>query len=83
MECLEYQKKRFFTVHKYFSFLLFITRSNMGGDVALFVVAMVVVVGGEDASDVLLDDEEFEILFDTVVLVAIMIMVYPSGRRER
>jgi hypothetical protein len=55
----------------------------MGGDVALFVVAMVVVVGGEDASDVLLDDEEFEILFDTVVLVAIMIMVYPSGRRER
>ncbi len=83
MECLEYQKKRFSTIHKNFSFLLFITRSNMGGDVALFVVAMVVVDGGEDASDVLLDEEEFEILLDTVVLVAIMIMVYPSGRKER
>jgi hypothetical protein len=40
-------------------------------------------VGGEDASDVLLDEEEFEILLDTVVLVAIMIMVYPSGRKKR
>jgi hypothetical protein len=44
---------------------------------------MDVVVGGEDVSDVLLDEEEFDILLDTVVLVAIMIMVYPSGRKER
>jgi len=66
-------------------FLLFITRSKFGGDVALFVVVIAddVGVGGEDASDVLLDEEEFEILLDTVVLVAIMIMVYPSGRKKR
>jgi hypothetical protein len=31
---------------------------------------MDVVVGGEDVSDVLLDEEEFDILLDTVVLVA-------------
>ena len=41
---------------------------------------MDVVEGGEDVSDVLLDEEEFEILLDTVELVAIMIMIYPSGR---
>jgi hypothetical protein len=66
-------------------FLLFITRSKFGGDVALFVVVIAddVGVGGEDASDVLLDEEEFEILLDTVALVAIMIMVYPSEREER
>jgi hypothetical protein len=72
--------------NKFFGFfLLFITRSNVGGDVALFVVVIMddVVVGGEDASDVLLDDEVFEILLDTVVLVAIMIMAYRSGREER
>jgi hypothetical protein len=42
-----------------------------------------VVEDDEDASNVLLDEEEFEILFDTVVLVAIMIMIYPSGREEK
>ncbi len=47
------------------------------------VIIDVVVGGGEDASDVLVDEEEFEILVDTVVLVAIMIMVYPSEREER
>jgi hypothetical protein len=41
---------------------------------------MDVVEGGEDVSDVLLDEEEFEILLDTVVLVAIIIMIYRSGR---
>jgi len=40
-------------------------------------------VGGEDAGDDFVDEEEFEILVDTVVLVAIIIMVYPSGREER
>ncbi len=44
---------------------------------------MDVVEDDEDASNVLLDEEEFEILFDTVVLVAIMIMIYPSGREEK
>jgi len=65
------------------TFLLFITRSKFVGDIALFVVVIMDDVGGEDASDVLLDEEEFEILLDTVVLVAIMIMVYPSGRKKR
>lgn len=59
--------------------LLFITRSNTGGDIALFVVVDEDVVG-EDASETLVDDEEFDILFDTVVLVAITIMIYRSGR---
>ncbi|CAM4989825.1 unnamed protein product, partial [Rotaria socialis] len=36
----------------------------------------------EDVADVLLDEEEFETLLDTVVLVAITIMVYPSRREE-
>ena len=40
------------------------------------VVAMIDVAGGEDASDVfVLDEEELEILFDTVELVAIIIIV--------
>lgn len=62
--------------------LLFITRSDIGGDIALFAVVIVVDedVVGEDASETLVDDEEFDILFDTVVLVAITIMIYRSGR---
>lgn len=68
-------------------YLLFITRSLIDGDVELFVTVVVVdiiddvVAGGDDAGDedVFVDDEEFEILLETVALVAIMIMVYPSG----
>jgi len=60
-------------------YILFITRSEILGDVILFVAAVVivdvvVVDGGEDAADVLLVAEEFEILLDTVVLVDIMII---------
>ena len=48
------------------------------------VVAMIDVAGGEDASDVfVLDEEELEILFDTVVLVAIIIIVYSAIRKRR
>lgn len=59
-----------------------ITRSDRGGEIALLAVVMAdaVDVGGEDASDIFVDEEEFDILFDTVVLVAITIMIYPSGR---
>ena len=41
---------------------------------AVVIVDVVVVDGGEDAADVLLVAEEFEILLDTVVLVDIMII---------
>jgi hypothetical protein len=65
-------------------FLLFIIRSVFVGDVALLVVVIIdVAVGGEDASDVLLDEEEFEILLDTVEFVAIMIMIYLIRKRRK
>jgi hypothetical protein len=58
-------------------------RSVFVGDVALNVVVVIdVVVGGEDVSDVLLDEEEFEILLDTVEFVAIMIIVYPIRKKK-
>lgn len=64
-------------------YLLFITRSIVGRDVKLFVVVIIDVVAvGEDATDVLVDEEELETLLGTVVLVAILIMVYPSRREE-
>ena len=55
---------------------LFITRSVLAEEVAAAVVGGV--EGGEDVSDdaFALDAEELEILFDTVVLVAIIIIIY-------
>ena len=70
-------------------YLLFITRSLIDGVVELFVTVVDIIVdvvaGGDDAGveDVFVDDEEFEILLETVGLVAIVIMIYPSGRKER
>jgi len=59
--------------HCFFLFILFITRSTVGiGNVAS------VVGGDEDKFVVLLDEEEFGTLLDTVVFVAIILL---SGRR--
>ena len=79
MECLEWTNEEHVLSFIQINSLLFITRSKTrGGEFVLFVVAIVVDedVVGEDASDTLVDDEEFDILFDTVVLVAMLIMIY-------